>query len=354
MDPKIELLLQMMAQPVFFVKDGIVQWHNESAKYLVGQGQTIASVLNAGARLYSIWDRKGPMQMPLSIFGRDYNGKVRVMEDGELFVLEKSDRDLYEEGSSLARVSTHMRRILQDLVSATTALQDQMTEDQSLSREAELMNRSVYRLLRLCTQISDGGNLMQNRGNSIFQSADIRAFLDKFVGEAEPLLRESGWKLEYAPCAADLDVNMDQELVERALYNLVSHGISHSPQGGTVKISAWEDRNMFCFCVSYKATSTMIGGFFAGSEDALGDPHRHEGLGTDIVRLIAELHGGSVLSSASEENQEIRTVFSIKKYGNPFKLRSPVLQPGETMSFPRGLVELSEVLDQSLYHPDKV
>lgn len=354
MDPKIEQLLQMMTQPVFFVKDRIIQWHNDAAGYLVGEGQTIASVLTDGMELYLQWDRQGPMQMSISIFGIDYNAKARVLEEGELFVLERTDKDWNENGNSLVHISAHMRRILQELVSSLTALHDQMAENQVLPRETELLNRSVYRLLRLCTQISDGGNLMNNGANSFFEMTNIREFLDKFFNEAAPLLKDSGWNLEYIPCDEEMVAYLDSELIERALYNLVSNGIRWSSPNGSVCMEAWEARGLICFSVSYEAAPRMLDAFFAESSGTKGSNFSWDGLGTDVVRLIAELHGGSVLSSASEEERKVRTVFTIRKHSNRFGLHSSMMFVRESMSFHHGLVALSEVLDSSLYHPDKV
>lgn len=354
MDPKTELLLQMISQPAFYAKDGIVQWHNDPAQYLVSDGQTVVSLLNDSAKLYLLWDRKGPMQMSFSFFGVKYNAKVRIIEDGELFVLENSGNHQYENGSALSHVSNHLRRILQELITSLTSLQESVPKDQVLPQETEVLNRSVYRLLRLCTQISDGGNLMQNCANALFESTNIKEFLDKLVGEASALLEESGWHLEYIPCNEEITALLDRELTGRALYHLISGAVKRSIPHESVTIEAWEEQSLVCFCVSYKAASGFLGGFFADSTDSHGIDYRSDGLSSDVVKLIAELHGGSVLSSVSEEDRKIRMVFSVKKYNNRFSLHCPMVHQREFMSFHRGLVELSEVLDRSLYHPDKV
>lgn len=354
MDPKIELLLQMMSQPVFLVKDGIVRWHNDPADCLVSDGMEIRVFLNEGAKLYYLWDRKGPMQMTISVFGIKYEAKVRIIEEGELFVLEILEEDRYEGGSTLSQISSGMRRIMQELISSVAALQDQMFENPELTKETELLNRSVYRLIRLCTQISDGGNLMQNRPQSMFESLNVHDFLYDFADEAGSLLRESGWDLKYKPCKDNLTAYFDPELIERALYNLVSTGIRHSKPGHPVMIEAWEEPGLVCFCVSYQANRGCLGGFFSSFGDAYGKAFRLDGLGADVVRLIAELHGGSVLSSVSEEEEKVETVLTVKRFGKNIGLRSPGTFHRRAESFHGGLVELSEVLDPGVYHPDKV
>lgn len=354
MDPKIEQVLQMMAQPVFLVKNGIIQWCNDAAKHLICEGRKLSSVLVDEMGAYTHWDRQGPLQMELSIYNMEFNGKVRLLEEGELFVLDRVQKNRNDSGRALAQVSSHMRRILQELISSLSTLQDKISEIQSLPSETEILNRSVYRLLRLCTQISDEENLLSPVVNSHFERTNIRSLLDAFVQEAGPLLEESGWDLEYIPCDGAMHAYLDRKLTIRALYNLVSTAIGRSPHGRPVRIEAWEEGELICFSVSTEVATEVIDSFFTEIADSKRGGFSWDGLSIDIVRLIAEFHGGSILSSASEEKKRIRMVFSIRKISYRFNLRSPRIMAREYSAFHQGLVELSEVLDRRMYHPDNV
>ena len=354
MDPHVEQMLQMMAQPVFFVKNDTVCWHNEAARYLVCCGQNILTVLDRSAGLYELWNRQGPMQIELSLFGVSYRARVRNVEDGEIFVLEKHGENFWEKADSLMYTSAHLRRILQELLSSGTAILDQMADMGQVPPESEIMNRSIYRLIRLCTQLSYGGKLLQNKAGEYFERINVRDFLDRFAEEAGDLLKESSWRLEYTPCGRSVTGPIDRELVERALYNLLSNGIQRSAPGSTVWLKAWEDDLQICFSVSYTPVQTEQGTFFPSDGISPEGSWKCEGVGIDLVRLIAEIHGGTVLFTESEEKRESRMIFSVRKHNARFGLRSNRALVEEFSGFHHGLVELSEVLDQKLYHPDRV
>ncbi len=354
MDPQMEQMLQMIAQPVFYVKNGIVQWHNEGANYLVFQGQPIQSVSMQIQSLYDLWDRQGPMEMNISVFGLQYLTKVRVMDEGELFVLDRRGEDSREKGGALLQTSIHLRQILQELITAGTAIEDQIADREELIPDVEVLNRSVYRLLRLSNQLSDGGKLLRSAADAVFERVNIRNFLDVFVEETGALLRESGWDLEYTPCDKELRGDIDRTLIQRALYNLVSYGIRHSAERKSIHIKAWSNPSQICFALCYMPAASGMGNVFGDSNGTKsGDFCRWEGVDIDVVRLIAELHGGTILAS-SDDGGESRIIFSIRKNKDPRILRSPRVETAETGGFHPGLVELSEVLDRELYHPDRV
>ncbi len=354
MDPQMEQMLHMIAQPIFFVKNGIVQWNNEAANYLVFRGQLIDTLSEDISDLYDLWDRQGPMEMTLSVFGIQYLAKVRIVDGGDLFVLERRGEDSYEKGGALLQISIQLRQILQELITAGTAIEDRIAEQEELIPDAEILNRSVYRLLRLSNQLSDGGALLRNAVGASFERVNIRSFMDRFVEETDALLRESGWDMEYEPCDRELWGDVAPELIQRALYQLISHGIRHCASGNGIRIKVWSNLSQICFAMCYKPAAFGMDHLLSGEFGSRStDMSRWEGLGIDVVRLIAELHGGTTVAS-SDDNGESRIIFSIRKYRNYRVLRSPKPDTEEMPGFHSGLVELSEILDPKLYHPDRV
>ena len=351
MDPKTEQMLQMISQPAFFAKDEKICWHNKAAEYLVFVGQSLDMVFGETVALYKRWDRRGPMQTELSFFAASYVAKACTCEDGILFILEKRDEDVRRRGSALLRTSIQLRQILQELLTSGSTIQERIADMDDLTSESELLNRSLYRLLRLCNQLSDGGNLLRNTAMAVFELTDVQEFLDHFAEETGKLLEESGRKLRYIPCQNPIKCNMDRALIGRALYNLLSQGLQASVPEQEITLKAWEDDLQVCFAVSYVPATPQSFATTLGITDHMGSS---DGVGADIVRLIAELHGGTVLTSSNPEEETIRTVFSVHKRSNSHTLRSPGLSVDDSYGFHPGLVELSEVLDRELYHPDRV
>ncbi|MBR6826362.1 MAG: hypothetical protein IKM59_07435 [Oscillospiraceae bacterium] len=354
MDPQTKQLLQMMTQPVFLVEDRKVVWHNNAAKYLVFDGQSVLPLLDNSGLLYDRWDRQGMLQIELSVYGREYTAKVCVTQGKELFVLEKHSEERHGSASTLMQVSSQLRMILQELMNSSFAMEEQLSKQGGSTKEAELVNRSIYRLLRMCTQMSDGGKLLWNTEEPIFLKTDLGDLLDTLVGEIQPLLEASGRYLEYIPCKARLNGDADQKLIERALYNLLANALQYSAKDRPVSLRAWEDGNRICFAVSYEEDGGFSSLLLADGGMGGENYRRLTGMGLDIVRMIAELHGGGLITSTSEDGIRKQTIFSIRKVSGRYVLRSDRIVVDEFRGFHRGLIELADVLAPELFHPDNI
>lgn len=353
-DLQTQQLLQMMDQPVFYVKDGVVIWHNRAATNLVFQGQNVLTLFLPDGAPYSLWDRMGSMEAEIPIFGIQYGLKARVLDGGELFVLEPRSTENRGRGTTLLQTSAHLRGILQDLIDSVGTIQDNISDREDLIPEAETLNRSCYRLLSLCNRLSDGGTLMRREGMQSFQKIRVREFLDRFVSETAPLLKEAGYEIEYTPCNETITCHLEPVLIERGLYRLLAHGIKHSAPTPSVSLSAWDDEQRVCFAISYAIASGGEEIFLTEGAWNLSDIPGTDGIGMEVVRLIAEYHGGTLMGITSAEGQRIRLVLSIGKNNATHNLRSCKTPHEEFDGFHRGLVELSEILGKEMYHPDQV
>ncbi len=354
MDLQTEQLLHMMAQPVFYVKDGIVKWYNRAAANLVFEGQNVQTLFSEGGDLYGQWDRSGSMEAELAIFGLSYGAKVCSMDEGELFVLTQRGTDNREEGNTLLQTSTRLRGILQELITSTWTIQDHISDNDDLISESEILNRSLYRLLRLCNQLSDSGKLMHREAVSAFERIAVRDFLDRFVAETSALLEETGRTIDYTPCEKGLTCNFDRVLVERGIYHLLTYGIRRAQVGKPLGLRVWDDAYRLCFCVSYTPAGEEHDNFGAEGHWDLSSTSLGENAELRVVRLIAQYHGGSILKTTSTDGDLVRIIFSVGKNCSVHYLKSPMKEAEDSTGFHPGLVELSEILGKEMYHPDRV
>lgn len=110
------------------------------------------------------------------------------------------------------------------------------------------------------------------------------------------------WKCHY-----DLkQLFMDHDLFIRAIVNVVSNAIEHTPSGGTVHFSVYEDRNSFFFVVEDTGEGFSKEALKHGTEPFfMDDPSRnsksHFGIGLFVANSVIQEHGGQLTLENSAE-----------------------------------------------------
>lgn len=130
------------------------------------------------------------------------------------------------------------------------------------------------------------------------ESVDLRVELDKLAEFYEAHAQELGVRVV---CAGEGHVAADRLLVQRAVSNLLSNAIRHTPAGGEVKLlTAHDDSGAVTVSVSNPGYGIprehldRIFDRFYRIDSARGSSHEGAGLGLAIVRSIMALHGGRV------------------------------------------------------------
>jgi two-component system heavy metal sensor histidine kinase CusS len=128
---------------------------------------------------------------------------------------------------------------------------------------------------------------------------DITGLLEGLREYCEASASEAGVALRAKPAALPVFANVDRTLIQRAIVNLISNAVAHTPPGGSVELAAYRDPDS----IRIEVADTGVG----IPEEALPrvfdrffrvDPSRSQasgstGLGLAIVQGIVQLHGGS-------------------------------------------------------------
>ncbi|BAV33290.1 histidine kinase [Sulfuricaulis limicola] len=130
------------------------------------------------------------------------------------------------------------------------------------------------------------------------ESVDLRAELDKVAEFYEAHAQNCGVRIV---CAGEGRVAADRLLVQRAVSNLLSNAIRHTPKGGEVRLWTVHDDNA---TVTVNVSNPGPGiprehldrvfDRFYRIDSSRGVSHEGVGLGLAIVRSIMVLHGGRV------------------------------------------------------------
>ena len=358
MDTRIQQVLELFMQPAFLVRDDIVTWCNGAARGILAEGMPISALLENETALFSHWSRDGVLQIPLIICGVEYNASVCATQDGDLFVASRRSRELNMTAATVVSASASLRKPLHMMVSAADelfGLLEAAPEDASVA--ASQLNRSIYQLVRLCGQMSDGGQLLLHCKEAHREPTDLLRFLDDFILNARPLVESAGVQLVYTPPAASVHGDVDHALLERALYNLISNALNYTPRGGTITVSAQKQEHLLLLCVSDNGEGieqgTMSTLFERFSVFPLGDSRRGIGLGLPMVREIARLHDGTMMVDANPGGGT-RVTFSLSLDPAALTLRSHTVRYDYCGNFHHGLVELSDVLDTRMFNPSEI
>ncbi|HZO87987.1 MAG TPA: GAF domain-containing sensor histidine kinase [Chthonomonadaceae bacterium] len=111
----------------------------------------------------------------------------------------------------------------------------------------------------------------------------------------------------------------DSLLIESAIYNLINNALPETPRGGTVRVRVWQADGEAVVEVADTGRGMppyILQSILSG--EAISTKPGGTGLGTAIVKRVAELHHGRFEGESTEG------------VGTTFRIRLPLQQPGET------------------------
>ena len=261
---------------------------------------------------------------------------------------------------TVVKVSATLRRPLHQMISAADALFDSLdeTSEPKLLAAASQLNQSVYRLLRLCGQMSDGGGLLLHRREAHRLPTEVSEFFRSFVEQARPLVESAGVQLQLADLETPLRADLDTELLERALYNLISNSLSYSRHGGCITIGLKKQQRQLLVSVTDDgegiAPTVLATLFERWSEHPVGDSRWGVGLGLPMVQEITRLHNGTLSIHDNGDERGTTATLSLSLDPAPLSLHAQTMGYDYCSGYHHGLVELSDVLDAKMFNPNEV
>ena len=162
----------------------------------------------------------------------------------------------------------------------------------SCLEESQRLSQLIESLLFLARAESPGDHLKRKREDLCALLADVRDYYDAAAAEA-------GVQLSVMDCRA-VTAEVDAALLQRALGNLVSNALAHTPAGGAVRLSARRQGGRILIEVADNGAGIApdalprIFDRFYRADPARARKSGGTGLGLAIVRQIVFLHGGDV------------------------------------------------------------
>lgn len=343
----LQELLELMERPAFCVGAGVIVGANQAARELgILPGTGVEGLIRAGLGDYRAYTG-GSLFLTVHAGGQILSARVTKLDGMDLFALTQEAMDPQLQALTLA--AQELRLPLHHAMAQLELLMPELEDsaDGAWSDNFQRMNRNLYQLLRLVSNMSDAATAGVGR----MALADLTAVMDQLAGRAGALCEAAGRRLVFENHPACVFSLVDSQKLERAIYNLLSNAIRSTPAGGSILLRFTRKGAMAQILVCNELAEdapVLEPGVFdrylrlpgIGGQGGLG-------LGMTLVRAVAAAHQGSLLFRQNGRQLEAALNLPIRQDGDT--LRSPALRIDYAGERDHGLIELSEFLPPELY-----
>lgn len=341
-------LLNALPQPALLLKSGKVLALNPPAKLLFPRllpGNGVPPVFPA--------ELTAGKTGQIALLGYHYNIQVSAAASEKL-LLTLSPAPLSGPLTVPERwnaLTEQLRLQLSDLTVASQTLSPVLTEgeDPAADRAMELLERTLYRTLRLTRHLELALQPDMDYRPAVF---DLAGFCSQFCGQAAPLLKEAQVALRYDSDLVTLPVHGDRQLLQFVLLTLLSNGVKAAGKGGHVSLSLSRAGTFAVLRMEDSGDGlppAALAGLFDAQAALPPSPGKGMGLGLYLARKAVSLHGGGMIAE-SRPGHGLCLVISLPlKPGGALPLATPL--PDRQGGFSPLLVELSDALPASAFSP---
>lgn len=351
-------MLELLLRPAFSVRDGIVTEVNRgAAPYLICVGNKAESLICTGAEEYRSFTG-GMLYLTLSLQGQPCGASVVERNGEHIFILEQEADNASLQSMALA--AQELREPLAGMMTAADRLLPTLdtAANPSAQNHAAQMNRRMFQMLRIISNMSDALQYVQNPA-SRQENLDVSALFREVFSRAGVLAEQAGYSLEFNGLSERVYSLVDGEGLERAIYNLISNAMKFSPVGSKIGAQLVRNKNMLRFSITdegcgidHQIQSSLYARHLR--TPSLEDPRHGLGLGMLLVRQVAAAHGGAVLiDHPNGIGTRVTMTLAIRQDKKP-TVHSPIFRIDYAGERDHGLVELSDVLPAALYEAHKI
>ena len=349
-------MLELMLQPAFIVKDGVVVQANSAAeKYFIASGTPIKELLHTGKTEYEELDG-GCLYLTLSIAGVPCAASVRRLPDGDVFTLEQ-DAD-QSQLQAMALAAQELRVPLSNVMMVADQLFPVADADEDAQLQIAKINRGLFQLLRIVGNMSDAYRYSQQTEPQM-AVLNIGSFMEEIFAKNAQLLQFGGTQIYFENSCQSVYSLADREKLERAVLNIISNAVKFAAKGSAIHARLMRKNDMLYLTVQDEGQGIENG--LRGNvhtryrrQPGLEDSRYGIGLGMVMIRSAASVHGGTVLIDHPNDcGTRLTMSMAIRQDTEP-TVRSHIFQVDYAGARDHALIELSDVLPNALYEPDKI
>lgn len=178
---------------------------------------------------------------------------------------------------------------------------------------AEVASRKADRLEGLIQDLFDYTKLMSGEITLHRHRIDFVKLVEQMIEEFYPLLEENELTCSFQTECRELEMDVDPDLMARAVQNLLSNAVKYGKDGKQIIIRLEKGRNVTFSVTNYgliipEKSLDMIFERFYRVEGARSPGTGGTGLGLNIAKEIITLHGGTITVESGLQG----TVFAVE------------------------------------------
>ena len=349
-------ILDLMVQPAFCVSNGLIAGANADAQRLqIRPGDPVKPLLADGLEEYREF-REGCLYLTLTIHTQQFGASVTRNGAFDIFVLEDSADQA--ELNAMALAAQELREPLSSVMTVADRLFPVIGDDTASQEKVSRINRGLFQMLRIVSNMSDAARYSQGSTGGQ-ELRDITAIFEELFRNAESLVEKAGAQLRCRNLTERIFMLVNEEQLERAVYNMLSNALKFTPRDGIVEIHVRrKDRRI------YLTVQDCGPGVAPGIRNSVHTRYQRQpgledcrfgiGLGMVLIRSAAAAHGGTVLME-HPENAGTRITMTLQiRQNSDTNVHSNVLKVDYAGERDHGLMELSDVLPAELYRAHKI
>jgi len=345
-------MLELISRPGFLVKNGIIVAVNKAAAgRMICTGTSAESFLSSAKEEYAAFEA-GSIHMTFTQAGFETGVSVTRLGDVDVFLLDDSAGT--ESLNVLSVAAQQLRAPLADVVTVSEALlpKDSSASEQN-SLQAAYLRRGLYQMQRILNNMSDAAGYGAP-GYLITEALDLTAFFREFSEKASVYVGSTGRTLVYAGPTESIVTQADRHKLERAAYNMITNAARFSPVGSVIHVSLTKLEHSVCFTVQDEGKDNAM---YAEGDicqrfmrtPSIEDGRQGLGLGLYITRAVARAHGGSLMSTFSEEDGNKVSMTIAIRGSSQAVLRSNVVRVDYSGGQDPALLEFADILPPEAY-----
>lgn len=344
-------MLDLMVCPAFCVSDQTVLYVNQAARqYLIEPGCPIHTLLETGTEEYARF-QGGCLYLRLKLGTQSCGASVSRMQAWDIFVLEEADQT---ELQAMALAARELREPLSRIMTVADRLQSlACNEDDSAQDQFARMNKGLFQLLRIVSNMSDAGRYAQNN-TSRHQIQNLTAVMGEIFSTASERLSHAQLSVQFSNLDEPVYSLSDPEKLERAIFNLLSNAAKFTPKGGMISAKLTRRGKMLYLTieddgcgVAPELRRNIYSRYLR--QPGLEDSRFGIGLGMVLVRSAAAEHGGTVLIEYLQDHgTRITLTLEIRQETGNI-LHAPALRVDYAGERDHALMELSDCLPPSVF-----
>jgi PAS domain S-box-containing protein len=188
---------------------------------------------------------------------------------------------------------------------------------EAVTRVREMMERQVQHLVRLVDDLLDVSRITRGKIELRKEAVEITATVRRTVEAVEPQAQANGLRLHLSLPPEPIVIEADPTRLDQVLINLLNNALKFTPSGGRIEVDVRCQEGGLRISVRDTGVGIepellpeIFEPFLQGSR-SLDRSQGGLGIGLTLVRILVEMHGGSVTAHSAGKGQGSELVVAL-------------------------------------------